>query len=108
MNNCKNCKNPILFKLVFKSFWTGYKNFSCTKCQAQHKFTPKDRLIGGLCVGISTCISGLIMSYFELGIASKLLIGLFSMAILCITFSALSVSFLTFELNKKQMTHRNT
>ena len=107
MTKCKNCKNPFPFKLVFKSFWTGYKDFSCAKCQARHKFTFKDRLIGGLCIGLSTFISVSINSNFELDIASKLVLGLLSMLILCIAFSAFSVLFLTFQLNSKQTTQNN-
>jgi len=107
MTKCKNCKNPLPFKLVLTSFWAGYKDISCAKCQAQHKFTLKDRLIGGVVVGVSTFITSSMMSYFELEAGSKLLLGLFSMVILFIAFSALSLSFLTFQLNKKQTTHND-
>lgn len=107
MDNCKNCKNPFSFKLVFKSFWAGYKDFSCTKCQTQYKFTFKDRLIGGVCIGISSFIAGLIKSYFELEIASQLFLLLLLLVILFIALSALSVAFLSFQMNEKETTHNN-
>jgi CXXC-20-CXXC protein len=101
MEKCKKCKTTISSKLIFKSFWKGYKNFSCSNCQTQYEFTDKDRLIGGLVIGISIFFSGLIMSFSELEIVSKLTLGLFSMAFACIALSALSISFFTFQLNKK-------
>ena len=101
METCKKCKTTISSKLIFKSFWKAYKNFSCSYCQTQYEFTDKDRLIGGIVIGVSTFFSGLIMSFSELEIVSKLTLGLFSMVFTCITLSALSISFFTFQLNKK-------
>lgn len=101
MTKCKKCNHPFSFKLVFKLFWTGHKSISCVNCQVQHKFTLEDRLIRGMVVGISTFISCLMMRYFESDIASKLLLGLVSMVILCVALTPLSLSLLTFQLNKK-------
>lgn len=101
MQKCEKCETTFSFKIIFKSLWKGYKNFVCTNCQAQYKFNFKDRLIGGIIVGLATLISSLIMNYFELGILSKLTLGLFSMVVLAITVSVLSASLFSFELNKK-------
>ena len=101
MEKCKKCKTTLSSKLIFKSFWKGYKKFSCSNCETQYEFNSTDRLIGGIIVGISTFSSSLIMSFSELEIVSKLTLGLFVMAFSCIVLSALSISFLTFQLNKK-------
>lgn len=101
MQKCKKCKTSLSSKSIFKSFWKGYKNFSCSNCQTQYEFNSKDRLIGGIVVGISTFFSSLIMNYSELEIVSKLLLGIVGSAFLCIALSALSISLFTFQLNKK-------
>lgn len=105
MEKCKKCKTTLSSKSIFKSFWKGYKNFSCSNCQTQYEFNSKDRLIGGIIIGISTFFStfflSLIMNYYELEILSKLALGLFFMLFSCTTLSALSISFFTFQLNKK-------
>jgi CXXC-20-CXXC protein len=101
MEKCKKCKTTLSSKSIFKSLWKGYKNFSCANCQTQYEFNPKDRLIVGIVIGISTFLSSFAMNYSELEIVSKLILGLFLMAFSCIVLSALSISFLTFQLNKK-------
>jgi CXXC-20-CXXC protein len=101
MEKCKKCKATLSSRLIFKSFWKGYENFSCSNCQTQYQFNSKDRLIGGIIVGISTFFSGLIMHCFEFEIVSKLMLGLFVIVFLGIALSALSVSFFTFQLIKK-------
>ena len=101
MKKCEQCKTTLSLRAIFKSFWKGYKNFSCSNCQTQHEFNFKDRLIGGIIIGISTLFSSLIMNYFKLEIISKLTLGLFLLVFSCIALSALSISFFTFQLNKK-------
>ena len=101
MEKCKKCKTKLSSKSIFKSFWKGYKNFSCSTFQTQYEFNSKDRLIGGIVIGISTFFSNLIVNYSELEIVSKLTLGLFLMVFSCIALSALSISFFTFQLNKK-------
>ena len=101
MEKCKKCKTTLSSKSIFKSFWNGYKTFSCSNCQTQYEFNFKDRLIGGIVIGISTFFSCLIMNYSELEIVWKLTLGFFSMIFVSIVLSALSISFLTFQMNKK-------
>ncbi len=92
---------------MFKSFWAGYKDLNCTKCQANHEFALQDRLIGGAVVGVSIFITTLMMNYFQEGMASKLLLVLPSMIISIIAFSALSMSLIKLQLNEKQTTENN-
>lgn len=101
MEKCKKCKTTLSSKSIFKSYWTGYKNFSCSSCETQYEFNSTDRLIGGIIIGLSTFISSLVMNNSELDIVPKLTLGLFLMAFLSISLSALSTSFFTFQLNKK-------
>ena len=101
MEKCEKCKKILSSRSIFKSFWKGYKNFSCLNCQTQYKFNFMDRLIGGIVIDISTFFSALIMNYSELEIVLKLTLGLFLMVFSCIVLSALSISFFTFQLNKK-------
>ncbi|MFT5964792.1 MAG: CXXC-20-CXXC protein [Flavobacterium sp.] len=101
MEKCKKCKTTISSKLIFKSFWKGYKEFACSNCETYYEFNDKDRLIGGIIIGISTFFASLIMTFFELEIVLKLTLGLFSIIFACIALSALSISFFTFQLNKK-------
>ncbi|CAN1524262.1 cxxc_20_cxxc, cxxc_20_cxxc protein [Flavobacteriaceae bacterium] len=101
MEKCKKCKTTLSSKLIFISFWRGYQNFSCSNCQTEYEFNSKDRLIGGIIILVSTLFSGLIMQLFDLEILSKLALLLFSMVFASIVLSALSISFFTFQLNKK-------
>jgi CXXC-20-CXXC protein len=100
MKKCEKCKTPFSFRIIYKSFWGGYKNFACTNCQSQYKFNTKDRLIGGSVVGLTTFISVIIMNSFVLEIISKLSLGLVAMVVSGISLSALSTSFFSFELDK--------
>lgn len=102
MKKCEKCKTQFSFKIIFLSFWKGYKNFVCTNCQAQYKFDTKDRLIGGLIIGLSTFIYGLTMSiltYYELAFSVKFILGMVSFLISSIFLSALSTLFFSFELD---------
>lgn len=107
MTKCKKCYNHFSFKLRFKSFWAGYKTLNCTNCQAGHEFTLQDRLLGGAVIGVSIFISGIMMTYSQEGMASKLLVGLPSMIISSIGFSALSMSLMKLRLGKKPTTESN-
>lgn len=101
MEKCKKCKTTLSSKSILISLWKGYKNFSCSDCQTQYEFNSKDRLIGGIIIGLSTFLSSLVMNNSELEFVSKLTLGLLLMAFLSISLSALSTSFFTFQLNKK-------
>jgi CXXC-20-CXXC protein len=101
MEKCKKCKAKLSSKLILKSFWKGYKDFSCSNCQTQYEFNSKDRLIGGIVVGISTLFSSLIMNCFEFEIVSKLMLGLLVIVFSGIALSALSVTFFKFQMIKK-------
>ncbi|NBC24312.1 MAG: hypothetical protein GVX78_01695 [Bacteroidetes bacterium] len=107
ITKCKKCNNPFSFTLLFKSFWSGYIDLNCTNCQTNHTFSLQDRLIGGAVIGISIFITGLLMNYFQEGLASKLLVGLPLMIISSITFSALSMSLMKLRLRKKPTTENN-
>ena len=107
MEKCKKCKTTLSSKLIFKSFWRGYENFSCSNCQTEYEFNSKDRFIGGIIILISTLFSGLIMNLFDLEIISKVALVLFSMVFAGIVLSALSISFFTFKLNKNKLNKPN-
>lgn len=100
MMKCKNCKATLFSKVILQSYWKGYKKFGCLNCSAEYEFTFKDRLIGGFVIGISTFITGLIVSSFELGIFYKLMLGILSITVFAIALSALSVSFFTLQIDK--------
>lgn len=102
MEKCKKCKTTLSSKSIFISLWKGYKSFSCSNCQTQYEFNSKDRLIGGIVIGLSTFLSSLVMNNSELDIVPKLTLGLFLMAFLSISLSALSTSFFTFQLIKNK------
>lgn len=99
--NCKNCRTTLSSKAILKSYWKGYKKFFCSNCATEYEFTFKDRLIGGIVIGISTLITGLIMSNSELDLIWKLMLGFLTMTIFSLALSILSVSFLTFQISKK-------
>jgi CXXC-20-CXXC protein len=101
MTKCKNCRTTLSSKVIFKSYWKGYKKFNCSNCPAEYEFTLQDRFIGGLVIGISTFITGLIVYSFELDIIWKLMFGLLSMTVFSLALSALSISFLKFQIDKK-------
>ena len=101
MMNCKNCSNTLSSKIILKSYWKGYQNFLCSNCATLYEFTFKDRLIGGLVIGISTFITGLIMFNLELNFVWKLMLGLLTITIFSLAVSILSISFLTFQISKK-------
>jgi CXXC-20-CXXC protein len=97
MTNCKKCKRPFSSNLVYKSFWKGYKDFKCLNCQTNYQFSSKDRLIGGIVVGTSTFLSGLLMFNLDLELMSKLGLGILSSAVLSICLSLFSIKFLEFK-----------
>lgn len=101
MKNCKNCKTTLSSILIFKSFWKGYKSFSCKGCQAQYEFNVIDRIIGSIVILFSTFFCSSIMNYCELEIVTKLLLGFFVMILSNIILSALSITLFTFRLIKK-------
>ena len=101
MQKCKKCKTTLSSKLILKSFWRGYEIFSCSNCKAEYEFNSKDRLIGGIIVGISTLFSGLIMSLFDLEIVSKVALVFLSMVFAGIVLSTLSIPFFKFQLKNK-------
>jgi CXXC-20-CXXC protein len=97
MTKCKKCKKPFSSKLVCAYFWKGYKDFKCLNCQTNYQFSSKDRLIGGMVVGTSTFLSGLLMFTIELELMSKLGLGIVLSAVLCICLSLFSMKFLEFK-----------
>ncbi len=101
MKNCKKCKNPFSSKLVYKSFWKGYKDFKCFNCQTNYQFNSKDRLIGVMTVGTSTFLSGLLMFTLTLELITKLGLGILTSAVLCICLSLFSIKFIEFKSIKK-------
>ena len=100
MEKCKKCNSTLSSKIIFKSFWKGYRNFSCTNCQTQYEFTSKDRLIGGFVIGISTLITSVFMNYVALEIILNLTLGLFLMVFLCSVLSLVSLLFFTYQSNE--------
>lgn len=94
MTKCKKCNKPFSSKLLYKSFWKGYKDFKCLNCQTNYQFSSKDRLTGGMVVGISIFLSSLLMFNLDLALMSKLGLGILSSAVLCICLSLFSIKFL--------------
>lgn len=100
MKKCEKCHTPLSFKIVFIAFLKGYINFACTNCGAKYSFIFKDRVIGGFVVGISTFISGLIisiLSYYDLDYTLKMISGLVALLGLGLLLSALSTHLFSFE-----------
>ena len=100
MTKCKNCRTTLSSSLIFKSLWKGYKKFDCSNCRAEYEFTFRDRLICALGIGISTFITSLIVSSFELDIFWKLILGLSLITVFSLVLSALCLSFFTFQIYK--------
>ena len=101
MTKCTKCKTPMPSKLVFKSYWSGYKSFACENCETQFEFTLKSRIIGGMVIGISVFLSWLLMNFTELESGLKTILGLLSLVVFSFVISALSLTFLTFEKTEK-------
>ena len=100
MKKCEKCSTPLSSKIVFIAFWNGYLNFACKNCGAKYKF--KDRIIGGLVIGISTFISSFIINSIEIEFFLKVSIAVATLGISAIILSALSTPLFSFERKEER------
>lgn len=102
MKKCEKCSTTLSSKTIFKSFWKGYKKFNCLNCHSVYEFNFKDRLIGGILVGISIFTTNLIMYIIEVEIVWKLIFGLSLLILFAVVLSFLILPLFTFQKEKAE------
>ena len=97
MNNCNQCNHHFTFLQIFKSFWFGYKPIKCENCTNVYNHTFKNRLLGGVSIGVGGGIGCFIMLNYNANFGLKLLLGAICILSASLLLSAILFNFFSFE-----------
>ena len=103
MPACPNCNHKLNSKKLFKSFWSfnSYSNIPCPSCSVTLAHTSKNRLYGGLSIGITLFISFAAYALSNETIGIKVMISGCTTIIVALILSTIAVSYFSFEITSK-------
>ncbi len=80
---CEDCNTKLNYFALLESFWFGFKQVKCLRCDSIFEHTSFNRILGGIIVFISTLVSN--MTY----IGEKALLQTFFVMLLSMFISSL-------------------